>query len=73
MLRLGNSSRSKKWTSLEVERLEERALLSSFALVGSPAAFGGVQADATGNRLSSTRVLVAAVVWQSVHFATSFK
>jgi tyrosinase len=45
MLGLGNSSRSKKWTLLEVERLEERALLSSSALVGSPPAGAGPLSD----------------------------
>src|SRR5262249_27421044 len=34
MLRLDNASRSKKWAWLEVERLEERALLSNVAAVG---------------------------------------
>ena len=43
MLRLEHAGRSTKWTSLGVEPLEERALLSNVALVGSPGAAAAPQ------------------------------
>jgi tyrosinase len=47
VLRLEHASRSAKWTSLGVEPLEERTLLSTVALVGSPGSTASPQSSPT--------------------------